>query len=239
MTIPIQAQNPEITINESDIDDVFQSTYTIITKNMQKSSRKSSGQIIDSVVDHTISILRYNPLAGSSYMKSPRELGHPRKGLIYIQNIDDNECFKWRIVRYLNPANNHSARIAKGEKGFAKKTYFKDMKFPVKIRDNCKIEKKNSISISVFGYENKEKHPINISKKCCEEKHVDLSLIEEEGKGHCFLIKDFNIFMYDYTLHHGKNIFAVIVYKLSVQKKRHVKDCFKTDGKVNKQSYNA
>ena len=43
MTIPIQAQNPEITINESDIDDVFQSTYTIITKNMQKSSRKSSG----------------------------------------------------------------------------------------------------------------------------------------------------------------------------------------------------
>ena len=39
----IQAQNPEITINESDIDDVFQSTYTIITKNMQKSSRKSSG----------------------------------------------------------------------------------------------------------------------------------------------------------------------------------------------------
>ena len=33
----IQAQNPEITINESDIDDVFQSTYTIITKNMQKS----------------------------------------------------------------------------------------------------------------------------------------------------------------------------------------------------------
>ena len=45
--------------------------------------------------------------------------------------------------------------------------------------------------------------------------------------------------MYDYTLHHGKNIFAVVAYKLSVQKKRHVKDCFKIDGKVNKQSYNA
>ena len=88
---------------------------------MQKSSRKSSGQIIDSVIDYTISILRYNPLAGSSYMKLPRELGHPRKGLIDIQNIDDNECFKWRIVRYLNPANNHSARITKGGKYFAKK----------------------------------------------------------------------------------------------------------------------
>ena len=25
---------------------------------------------------------------------SPKELDHPKKGLINIQNIDDNECFK-------------------------------------------------------------------------------------------------------------------------------------------------
>ena len=36
-----------------------------------------------------------------------------------------------------------------------------------------------------------EKHPIFISKKCCEEKHVDLLLIEEE-KAHYVPIKDFN-----------------------------------------------
>ena len=30
----------------------------------------------------------YNPLAGSSYIKLPKELEHPRKGLINIQNID-------------------------------------------------------------------------------------------------------------------------------------------------------
>ena len=34
------------------------------------------------------------------------------------------------------------------------------------------------------------------------------------------LIKDFNTFMYDHNLHHGKkNIFAVTVYKVSVQEK--------------------
>ena len=33
----------EIIINESDIDDVFQSIYTTITKNIQKSLRKGSG----------------------------------------------------------------------------------------------------------------------------------------------------------------------------------------------------
>ena len=29
-------------------------------------------------------------------------------------------------------------------------------------------------------------------------------------------IKDFNILMYDHILHHGKNIFAVIIYKLAL-----------------------
>ena len=37
---------------------------------------------------------KHDPLAGSSYIKLPRELRYPRKGLIYIQNIDDIACFK-------------------------------------------------------------------------------------------------------------------------------------------------
>ena len=38
-------------------------------------------------------ISKYNPLAGSSYIKLLKELDHPRKELINIQNIDGNECF--------------------------------------------------------------------------------------------------------------------------------------------------
>ena len=38
-------------------------------------------------------------------------------------------------------------------------------------------------------------------KKCREEKHVDLLLIGEEGKIHYVLIKDFNTFMDNHTLH--------------------------------------
>ena len=70
------------------------------------------------------------------------ELDHSKKGLINIQNIDDNECFKWSIVRYLNPPNHHPERITKVDQGFAEKLDFKDIKFPVKIRDMNKIEKK-------------------------------------------------------------------------------------------------
>ena len=79
---------------------------------------------MDSVIDHAISISKYNPLAGISYIKLPKELDHPRKGLINIQNTDDNECFKWCLIRYLNPADHHSARITKADEDFAKRLDF-------------------------------------------------------------------------------------------------------------------
>ena len=83
------------------------------------------------------------------------------------------------MVRYLNPTNHHPARITKADKDFSKRLEFKEINFPVKITDIHKLEKKNVMGISVFGYENKEKHPIYVSKECCEEKHVDLLLIKD------------------------------------------------------------
>ena len=100
----------EIIINETDIDDVFQSIYTTIISNMQNFQEKVQAgirfrfrnQIIDSVIDSFInpSLIVINPLAGSRYIKLIKELDHPGRGLINIQKIDDNECLKQSIVRY-------------------------------------------------------------------------------------------------------------------------------------------
>ena len=70
--------------------------------------------------------------------------------MITIQNTDDNECLKWCLVRYFNPADHHPARITKTDKDFTKRFDFKDIKIPVKIRDLHKVEKKNSVGISLF-----------------------------------------------------------------------------------------
>ena len=58
---------------------MFESIYSTIISNIRKSLGKGSGWIIDSVIDRTITISKYNLLAGSSYIKSPKELDHPRK----------------------------------------------------------------------------------------------------------------------------------------------------------------
>ena len=87
--------------------------------NIQKYLGNSSGWIVDSVIDNVINISKYKPLAGSSYINLPKELNHPRKGLINIQNFSDNEWFKWCLVwYYLNPANHHPTKIRKIDKIF-------------------------------------------------------------------------------------------------------------------------
>ena len=102
----------EIIINEIDVDDVFQSIYATFISKIQKSLWKSSGWIIDSIINHTISISKYNSLSGSNYIELPEELDHLRKRLINnIRNIDVSECFKWCLVRYLNPADRNPSRI--------------------------------------------------------------------------------------------------------------------------------
>ena len=72
---------------------MFQSIYTTVISKIEKSLGKGSGWIIDSVIDHNISIPNYNPLTGSSSVKLLEGLDHPREGLINIQNTDDNEWF--------------------------------------------------------------------------------------------------------------------------------------------------
>ena len=65
----------------------------------------------------------------------------------------------------------HPERITKADKDFFKKFDLKDLKFSVKVKHIHKIDKKtNSNSISVFGYENKEKHPIYVSKNVVKKK---------------------------------------------------------------------
>ena len=87
----------------------------------------------------------------------------------------------------------------------------------------------NSIGISVFGYEDKKKYPINVSKKCNEDKHVDLLLIGEGEKKHYVLIKDFNTFMNDYTLNRGRKYFCRYClqdFRTADILKCYRKDCF-------------
>ena len=91
--IPPFILTQKIIINQSNINDVFKSIYTMIISNTQKDLGKNFGLIIDSVVSLIINFSKCIPLAGSSYIKLPKELDNSKNGLININTINDKECF--------------------------------------------------------------------------------------------------------------------------------------------------
>ena len=76
------------------------------------------------------------------------------KGMIDIWN-NDNECFRWCLVRHLNLVNINIAKIRYVDKEFANQLDFKGVKSSVHKKDYPKIEKQHNIPINGFGYEDK------------------------------------------------------------------------------------
>ena len=123
--------------------------------------------------------------------------GEGEKNTVFLSNIFIRSSMfthyiveeKWDLVRYLNPANDHATSITKDDKDFGNRCDFIDIKFPVKATAIHKFQKNISARISVFGFENREKHPIYVSKQISEEKHVPLLLKWQGEKNTLFLAK--------------------------------------------------
>ena len=83
---------------------------------------------------------------------------------------------------------------------------YDNIKFTVSKKDYVKIEKKNSICVNMFCYENGLLYPVHVSDK--KSKYcLDLSLITDKNKSHYVYIKDFNRFMCNKTKNKNKNHF--------------------------------
>ena len=92
----------DLIINATDIKLALQASQQQILNIISKWISEGSGWMIQSIENHYINIVNYNPLKGSSYIKLPQELRNSAKGLINMKN-NDNECFRWCHIRHLNP----------------------------------------------------------------------------------------------------------------------------------------
>ena len=187
---------------------------------------EGSGWVIDRIDSNYLNITLYKPLNGSSYIKLPAKLGNSGKGLINLRN-EDNECFRWCHIRHLNPQMKDPQRIKKDNKKKVNELNYDGVEFPVSQRHYNKVEKQNSIRINVFGYEDGQPFPINISKEAFEDQ-MNLLLITKDEKKHYVLIKDFNTFMYNQSKHKSKKNFCMNCLQCFSSKEvldAHRKDC--------------
>ena len=212
-------------INENEINEVLQTSRQELIKATGQWISEGSGWTIQSVDGHYINLTKYVPLKGASYIELPTELRNPAKGLINLKN-KDNECFRWCHIRYLNPQGKDPQRIKKSDKHYIKNLDYQGIKFPITIKQINKIEKKNSIRINVFGYEEKQPYPIYISNEKYED-HMELLLITKDENKHYVLIKDFNKFMHQQTKHKERKHFCM-----------HCLQCFSSERVLNNHKEN-
>ena len=193
-------------INKTQIELALKLSKQISNKIAQWIS-EGSVWVIQTVDNHYLNFVKYEPMKCSSYITLPKELKSQKKGLINLQNKDD-ECFRWCHVRYLNPQKKNPNRIAKADRKFMSQLNYDKIDFPIKLNQVNKIEKQNSISVNVFGHENKQPYPIYISKETYDN-HMDLLLITEENKSHYLVTKDFNRFIFLSNKTHTKKHFCM------------------------------
>ena len=222
---------PKTIINKTQITEELQSSKHEILNITAQWISEGSGWTIESVDNHYLNIVQYEPMKGSSYIELPQELKHHQKGLINMKN-NDNECFRWCHIRYLNPQEKDPQRIKKIDKEYINQLDYSGIEFPVTVKQYNKIEKQNEININVFGYENKQPYPIYISKEKYE-KHLELLLITEDDNKHYVLIKDFNRFMFNQTKHeHRKHFCMYCLQCFSSEEvlKNHKDNCIQLNG---------
>ena len=151
---------------------------------------EGSGWIVEEIYSQYLNISSYLQLSGSTYIKLPVKLQHPVKGLIDIQNYD-NECFKWCHVRHLKTVDKNPQRIRKEDREVFKKLNYQGVNFAVSKKDYGKIEVLNKININVFCYENKVVYLVYLSDQKLDD-CLALLLISNNFTPHYVYIKDFN-----------------------------------------------
>ena len=71
------------------------------------------------------------------------------KGSINIQN-NDNKCFLWCHIRYLNCNGKKLSRITKKDKEISKRLNYDRIKFPISKKEFLKISLMNKIKSMFF-----------------------------------------------------------------------------------------
>ena len=179
---------------------VYDRSIQTIEERIQNFNQRGSNWRFQRVLSLDIHFTDFQPLRGSTFLPLPRKI-KTKKAVINMKNNDD-QCFKWSVVRALNPVEKNSERITKELKDQSEILDWSGLKFPVDLKQIRIFEKLNpQISINVFGFEG-DVYPLRLSKSESEQT-INLLLISDEEKQHYCLIKSLSRLLSSQMSKHG------------------------------------
>ena len=168
---------------------------------------EGSGWIFEGIKNIEILTVPYEPLRGSKYLELPQYIAD-RKAIVNIKNKDE-DCFKWCILRALNPKKYNAYRVDKELKAAVDTINMEGISSPTKIDDIKKFERQNEdIAVVVLGLnENGNVITIRMSEFTYNRKHlVILFLITDLEKDfhYTLVTQPSRLISSQYNNHDGK-----------------------------------
>ena len=201
----------EVNIEGTDENELCNNMLDTIEEKIQKLEHaEGTGLRLHSVINLELQTVEWVPLRGSSYIELPKEL-KDKKAIINMKN-DDDKCFLWGVLRALNPVEKNKERIDGTLKSKIDTLNMKDIKYPITLEDIKKFECSNSsISISVLGYNEKEKvYPLRVCEYIGREHDIVLMLICNEERKHYCLVNNLSRLLGTQTSRHlTKRLFCL------------------------------
>ena len=181
----------KLILMETDENEIYDEMVDEIEEEMQKTREAvGSGWRFEKVIKLVLHTTRWDPINAGSYIELPEVLKN-KHAIINMKNQDE-ECFKWCVLRALNLINKNAERIDSDLKSKQDTINMDGIRYPVNFRAIDRFEHLNpNISISVLGYNKEERvYPLRISK-CTKRKHdIILLLIKDGEKSHYCLVKN-------------------------------------------------
>ena len=194
---------------------VFDRSIQTIEERIQNFNQRGSNWRFQRVLSLDVHFTDFQPLRGSTFLPLPSKIS-TKKAVINMKNNDD-QCFKWSVVRALNPVDIHPERVSKELKDQSERLVWSGLKFPVKLDQIVVFEQLNpQISINVFGFESVV-YPLRLSKRKSEQRErseneqtINLLLISDEAKQHYCLIKSLSrLLSSQVSGHKESNVFCL------------------------------
>ena len=181
----------KLVLEETDENEIYDEMAEEIEEEIQKvQDAEGSGWQFLNVIKLVLHTTRWDPINAGSYIELPEVLKN-KHAIINMKNQDE-ECFKWCVLRALYPKDKNAERIDKDLKSKQDSINMKGIRYPVNFRDIDRFESQNpEISITILGYNKDERvYPLKISRYTGCEHDITLLLIKDGEKSHYCLVKN-------------------------------------------------
>nr|DAC81291.1 TPA_asm: PolB [Ladona dragonfly adintovirus] len=179
----------EMFLQADDINAKVEEQFGKLLREKSEHAAKGSGWSLIRVIGLELRINKFTPSRGSSFIELPSKIKHS-KSVINVGN-GDNFCFKYAIWAKNIACNPQRVSSYMNDNAFFNGYNWNCIMYPVSITEISKFEKRNNISINVFGLDEDDMvYPIKIVDYELED-HRDLLYLKNESTSHYCWIKDF------------------------------------------------